>query len=278
MKPLATETLRMAFGRDFTAALIVVVMLVPQSLAYAQLAGMPLQSGLYASVLPMIAYAVFGSSTTLSVGPVAVISLMTATALGGIGVGDPSTYLLLAAWLAIISGGVLMLAGALRLGFVANLMSHPVVAGFMSGAAILIVIGQFKTLLGMQGEGETALQLGWSLLQHAHTIHRPTALLGLGMLALLWLMPRLVYRVGRRTGVADRTVDLLRRLMPMVLIVLSILVMATLGLDRSHGITVVGAIPAGLPDPGITLPSRAQLEALVLPALSIGLIGVVGRV
>ena len=278
MKSLAVETLRKSFGRDFTAALIVVVMLVPQSLAYAQLAGMPLQSGLYASVLPMIAYAVFGSSTTLSVGPVAVISLMTATALAGIGAEDSSTYLLLAAWLALISGGVLMLAGALRLGFVANLMSHPVVAGFMTGAAILIVLGQLKTLLGMEGEGETALQLGWSLLQHVHTVHTPTAMLGACLLLLLWSVPRLVFLLGRRVRASDRTLDLSRRLTPVVLIMLSIIVMTTLGLDRSHGITVVGAIPAGLPDPGITLPSRVQLEALLLPALSIGLIAFVESV
>ena len=278
MRQFTTEAIRDAFGRDFTAALIVVVMLVPQSLAYAQLAGMPLQSGLYASVLPMIAYALFGSSTALSVGPVAVISLMTATALASVGVQDSSTYVLLAAWLALISGGVLMLAGALRLGFVANLMSHPVVAGFMTGAAILIVLGQFKTLLGMKGEGETAVQLGWSLLQHVHTVHRPTAALGLSVLLLLWLLPRLVFRVGRRARASDRALDVARRMTPVVLIVLSILLMTALDLDQSHGITVVGAIPGGLPDLGIALPSRAQLEALVLPALSIGLIGFVESV
>lgn len=278
MKSLVTEPLRKSFGRDFNAALIVVVMLVPQSLAYAQLAGMPLQSGLYASVLPMIAYAMFGSSTTLSVGPVAVISWMTATALAGAGAADFSTYVLLAAWLALISGGVLMLAGVLKLGFVANLMSHPVVAGFMAGAAILIVLGQIKTLLGMQGEGETALQLGWSLLQHVQTIRWPTAILGLCMLALLWLLPRLIYRLGRRLGASDRVLDLARRLTPVGLIVLSIIGVKSLGLDRSHGITVVGAIPAGLPDLGITLPTRIQLGALVLPALSISLIAFVESV
>lgn len=278
MRLPASGAVRDAFGRDFTAALIVVVMLVPQSLAYAQLAGMPLQSGLYASVLPMIAYAIFGSSTTLSVGPVAVISLMTATALSGLEIADPAAYWLLSAWLALISGAVLMLSGLLRLGFVANLMSHPVVAGFMTGAAVLIVLGQFKTLLGMQAAGDTAFELGRSLLQHRHTIHVPTATLGLGVLLLLWLLPQVILRLGQRLRVPDRSLDLVRRMTPVMLIVLSVIVTITFDLDTRHGISVVGIIPQGLPELGVAMPSRAQLEALLLPALSIGLIGFVESV
>lgn len=265
-------------GRDLAAALVVVVMLVPQSLAYAQLAGLPLQAGLYASVLPMIAYAVFGSSTTLSVGPVAVMSLMTAAALGRlVPPGDP-TYFVLAAALALLSGGFLFLAGCLRLGLIANLMSHPVVAGFMSGAAILIILGQLKTLLGMQGEGETAIELALSLLAHRHSVHLPTAVFGTTVLALLWLIPRLIQRFGARLRVRQSALDLARRLTPVGLVIGAIAVTSLLTLADRHGIKVVGAIPGGMPGLAVPMPGLDRLTELLMPALSIALIGFVESV
>ena len=134
---------------DLTAGLIVTVMLIPQSLAYAMLAGLPPQIGLYASILPLLAYAFFGSSMTLAVGPVAVASLMTASALTPLAAPGSESYLVLAVLMALMSGLILFVAGLLRLGFLAYFLSHPVISGFISGSAILIAIGQLKYLLGI---------------------------------------------------------------------------------------------------------------------------------
>ena len=272
------STVRATAGRDLAAAFVVVVMLVPQSLAYAQLAGMPLQAGLYASVLPMLAYAVFGSSTTLSVGPVAVMSLMTAATLANIApAGDPH-YFVLAASLALLSGLFLFIAGLLRLGLIANLMSHPVVAGFMTGAAILIILGQFKTLLGMKGHGETAVLLALSLLENLDSVRRPTAVMGLVVLCLLWVTPRMLVTLGRRLGLPLPVVDMARRLTPVVLVVCTIVVTAQYALDERYGISVVGAIPGGMPGLSIPMPPPEAFAQLLLPALSLALIGFVESV
>ena len=135
---------------DITAGLIVTVMLIPQSLAYAMLAGLPPEIGLYASLLPMVAYALFGSSMTLAVGPVAVSSLMTASALMPMASQGSAEYVSLSILLALLSGVMLLAAGFLRLGFLAWFLSHPVISGFISGSAVLITIGQLKYLLGLQ--------------------------------------------------------------------------------------------------------------------------------
>ncbi|MEO0318372.1 MAG: sulfate permease family protein [Pseudomonadota bacterium] len=128
---------------DLTAGMVVTVMLIPQSLAYAMLAGLPPEVGLYASVLPLFAYALFGSSMALAVGPVAVASLMTASALGQlsplVSQGTPE-YLAMAILLALLSGLMLFVAGLLRMGFLAHFLSHPVISGFISGSAILITV------------------------------------------------------------------------------------------------------------------------------------------
>lgn len=267
-----------AAGRDLGAALVVVVMLVPQSLAYAQLAGLPLQTGLYASILPLVAYAVFGTSSALSVGPVAVISLMTATALAGHASPGSAHYLMLAAWLALLSGLMLMAAGFLRMGFAANLMSHPVIAGFMSGAAVLIVLGQLKPLLGITAEGETAFELARSLLAHLDTAHGATALVGGVALVMLWAFPPAVHFLGKRLGLGAGAIDIGRRLAPVLVVALALAVTSLFELDRRFHLAVVGPIPSGLPHFGIQLPTRAELEWLLLPAFIIGLIGFVESV
>jgi SulP family sulfate permease len=272
------STVRATAGKDLAAAFVVVVMLVPQSLAYAQLAGMPLQAGLYASVLPMIAYAVFGSSSTLSVGPVAVMSLMTAATLANIApAGDPQ-YFVLAASLALLSGLFLFAGGLLKLGLVANLMSHPVVAGFMTGAAVLIILGQIKTLLGMEGHGETAVLLAVSLVENRGTVQGPTALMGLIVLALLWSTPRALVVLGRRFGVALAVIDLARRLTPVGLVVCAIFFTALFALDSRYAIPVVGAIPGGMPGLTVPMPAPEAFAKLLLPALSLALIGFVESV
>ncbi|MFZ8984879.1 MAG: SulP family inorganic anion transporter, partial [Steroidobacteraceae bacterium] len=154
------------FTSDLNAAVIVTIMLIPQSLAYAMLAGLPPEIGLYASILPLVAYALFGTSRTLAVGPVAVVSLMTLTAAGRVAEPGSQAFIEAAIALATLSGGILLLMGLLRLGFIANLLSHPVISGFITASGILIAVGQLKSLLGISASGDTLALLALSLVQH----------------------------------------------------------------------------------------------------------------
>src|SRR5699024_1923240 len=138
-------------------------MLIPQSLAYAMLAGLPPITGLYASIAPLFLYAIFGSSRTLAVGPVAVISLMTAAALTPMFAAQTAEYVGAAMLLATLSGLMLLLMAVLRLGFLANFLSHPVISGFISASGLLIALSQLKHILGVQASGDTVLQLVPSL-------------------------------------------------------------------------------------------------------------------
>ncbi|MBV1865963.1 MAG: sodium-independent anion transporter, partial [Rhodobacteraceae bacterium] len=142
-----------AFSNDLIAAIIVTVMLIPQSLAYALLAGLPPEMGLYASILPLIAYALFGTSRTLAVGPVAVVSLMTAGVVGSLALQGTAEYAAAAIVLALLSGLILLAMGLFRLGFLANFLSHPVISGFMTAAIVLIGTSQVKHLFGINANG-----------------------------------------------------------------------------------------------------------------------------
>ena len=224
---------------DLTAGLIVTVMLIPQSLAYAMLAGLPPQAGLYASILPLIAYAALGSSMTLAVGPVAVLSLMTASALAPLAAPGSPEYAALAVQLALLSGLLLLVFSALRLGFIAQFLSQPVVAGFIAGSAILIVLSQLKHVVGSPA----------------------TTALGLGTIAFL-----LAARIGL-PGLAGK-------LAPMAAIVATTALTAALPLE----VSVVGAVPRGLPDLALALPAPQALAALWLPALLLSLVGFVESV
>ncbi|NNJ68290.1 MAG: sodium-independent anion transporter, partial [Boseongicola sp.] len=135
---------RATAGGDLFAAVIVTIMLIPQSLAYALLAGLPPETGLYASMAPIVLYSVFGSSRALAVGPVAVVSLMTAAAVGVASEAAGVSPVLAALTLAFLSGAMLVAFGLLRLGFIANFLSHPVIAGFISASGILIAVSQLK--------------------------------------------------------------------------------------------------------------------------------------
>ena len=171
---------------DLLAALIVTVMLIPQSLAYALLAGLPPQMGLYASILPLVAYTLFGTSRTLSVGPVAVVSLMTATAVGNIAEAGSVHYIEAAISLALISGLFMLLLGLLRFGFFANFLSHPVVAGFITASGLLIAVSQLKHLAGIQAHGDNLPELAHTLWQGISYTNFFT--LGIGAVGLLFLV------------------------------------------------------------------------------------------
>jgi len=160
---------RQTLAADLIAAVIVTIMLIPQSLAYALLAGLPPEAGLYASIAPILLYAVFGTSRELAVGPVAVVSLMTPAAIGGAaqaGVGHVAAALMLA----LLSGAMLLAMGLLRMGFIANFLSHPVIAGFITASGILIAISQLRHILGVPAEGHTLPGMLQSLAAHAGAV------------------------------------------------------------------------------------------------------------
>ncbi|MGI3129075.1 SulP family inorganic anion transporter [Halopseudomonas pachastrellae] len=258
---------------DLTAGLVVGIMIIPQSMAYAMLAGLPVQIGLYASLLPLLGYALFGSSMTMSVGPVAVTGLMTATLLAPLAVAGSADYLQLAIWLALLSGVMLFAFGLLRLGFLANFLSHPVINGFISGAAILIVLSQLPKLFGLSDWPASPAEL-FAQWQRSNTL-----VLGMGLLALGWLLfarhalAGLLQRLGLPEGVAT----LLAKLAPLLVVVLGVLVTWRADLT-AQGVPVVGAIPAGLPALVWQTPEVSSLRALLLPALLISLVSFVESV
>lgn len=271
-----------AYGRstltsDLVAAVIVTIMLIPQSLAYALLAGLPPQVGLYASIAPLIAYAVFGTSRTLAVGPVAVVSLMTATAAGGVAAQGSPEYVAAALILAAMSGAILLAMGILRLGFLANLLSHPVVSGFITASGILIALSQVKHLLGIRASGETLPEMLETMATSlAEANWRTMAIGGLALLFLFWVR-RGLRPLLTAAGLKPRTADLLARAGPVFAVVASIVAVVALELER-HGVAVVGAIPTGLPPLTAPLLDPDLWSALFVPALLISVIGFVESV
>ncbi|KAF0807436.1 sulfate transporter [Alcanivorax xiamenensis] len=268
---------RRDLSADGLAAVIVTLMLIPQSLAYALLAGVPAQMGLYASILPLVAYALFGSSRTLAVGPVAVISLMTAAAAGQVAGGDSATFLLATTVLALLSGLMLVGMGLLRLGWVANLLSHSVIGGFISASGLLIAASQLKHLLGIPLHGDTLWALGGALVAQIGRIQWTTVVLGLLTLAFLFWARSGLKSLLARTRLSASAADLVSKAAPVLAVILTTLAVEGLNLHQA-GVATVGAIPGGLPD--LSLPAfDAELwRALLLPALLISLIGFVESV
>lgn len=266
LPPWLTAYRREQLPGDLTAGLIVTVMLIPQSLAYALLAGLPPQVGLYASILPIVAYALLGSSMTLAVGPVAVASLMTASALAPLAAAGSAEYLALAVTLSLLSGLMLLAFGLLRLGFLAHFLSHPVISGFISGSALLIAVGQLQHLLGVRAGGDNVLMQLWHLLVALPQAKPVTAAIGLGSVAFLLLARRLL---GTR---------LIGKLAPMAAVLVGTAVVAIWRLDESAGVRIVGAVPPGLPSLALAVPAWHEVAALALPALLISLVGFVESV
>lgn len=263
---------------DLTAGVIVTVMLVPQSLAYALLAGLPPEVGLYASIRPLVAYALLGSSMTLAVGPVAVASLMTASALQPLAAAGSAEYVTLAIQLSLISGVMLLAFGALRLGFLAHFLSHPVISGFITGSAVLIAVGQLKHLLGVKVVGADVLETLVGLARALPQTQAVTLALGGASLLFLLLARRYLAPLLARLGLPAKAAELTARLAPMVAVIASTAVVWRFRLDETAGVSVVGQVPQGLPQLHLVLPGMDTLGQLWLPALLITLIGFVESV
>lgn len=242
---------------DLVAGATISALLIPQGLAYALLAGLPPQVGLYASIAPVIAYAIFGTSRQLALGPVAIVSLMTATTLGKLYEQGSDQYLAAAAVLALLVGAVHLVLRFGRLGFVTNFLSHSVLVGFTAASAVIIVASQIKHVLGISTpRTESVLETSIEVGKEIHNTHLATLALGTGCVVTYLLVKRFATRL------------------PAALIVLlgSLVVMAVFGLE-DHGVKTVGDIPSGLPGFGIPTFDGGALGSLAASAVAITLVG-----
>ena len=260
---------------DLLAAVIVTIMLIPQSLAYAMLAGLPPEAGIYASILPILLYAVFGTSRALAVGPVAVVSLMTAAAVGEVAAQGTAGYGTAALTLAFLSGTMLLVMGLFRLGFVANFLSYTVVSGFITASGILIAASQLKSILGISAEGDTLPELLPSLLSHLPQTSLLTLLIGVvAVVFLFWVRKGGLKRALIARGFGPRLADVAGKAGPVAAVLVTTAVVWALGLD-GWGVAIVGEVPQSLPP--FTMPdlSTDLVGKLLLPALLISIIGFV---
>lgn len=265
---------RQTFTSDLVAAVIVTIMLIPQSLAYALLAGLPPEVGLYASVLPLVAYAIFGTSSALAVGPVAVVSLMTAAAVGRLAAEGTADYASAAIILALVSGAMLAIMGLFRLGFIANFLSHPVISGFITASGIIIATSQVGGLLGIKTEGHAMPDLVLSITENLGTVNWNTVAVGVVALALLlWIrldLKNWLIRFGLSRSVATIVV----RAGPVFVVFLTMAWSAMFDLGNK-GVSLVGQVPQGLPMLALPSFNLDTIQALLVPALIISIVGFV---
>jgi sulfate permease, SulP family len=268
---------RNTLSHDLLAAIIVTIMLIPQSLAYALLAGVPAEVGLYASILPLIAYAVFGTSRTLSVGPVAVVSLMTAVALGDLSTTRSIDYLTAAILLALLSGLFLLALGVLKLGFLANFLSHSVVSGFITASGIIIAISQLKHFFGIEAHGDTLIEISSSLFAGWPNTNPYTLTISLAALLFLFWARKSAAGFLMKLGISTKAAHIGAKASPIVVVCATIIATYTLSL-ADHGVALVGGIPRGLPTLQLPELSLDTIQPLLLPAIFISVIGYVESV
>ena len=265
------------FVGDGIAALIVTIMLIPQSLAYALLAGLPAEAGLYASVAPLLLYAVFGSSRVLAVGPVAVVSLMTAAAIGQFAEAGSPAYWSAAITLAFLSGAMLLVMGLFRLGFLASFLSHPVISGFISASALLIAASQLKTLMAVKADGHSLVALLAALAEQARNTHLLTLTVGVLATAFLFWVRKGLRPLLVRWGLGARAADLVAKTGPVAAIAVTTGLTWALGW-QAQGLKVVGTIPQGLPPLSMPAWDPVLWKELAVPALLISVVGFVESV
>ncbi|MEV7571216.1 SulP family inorganic anion transporter [Streptomyces tanashiensis] len=239
---------------DLLAGVTVVAYLVPQVMAYATVAGLPPVAGLWAILPALVLYALLGSSRLLSVGPESTTALMTATVVAPLAAGDPGRYAVLAAALAVAVGLLCLVAWAARLGFVADLLSRPVLVGYLAGVALIMIVDQLPKVTGVSTTGSGFFPQLVSFAQNLPEAQPATVAVAAAALVLLFALPLLLRAVPG----------------PLVVVAFGTAAVAAFGLDE-HGIAVIGAVPAGLPHP--TLPEFDELSRLMVPALGILLVG-----
>lgn len=240
---------------DVLAGVTVAAYLIPQVMAYAEVAGLPPVVGLWAIVGPLLVYAVLGSSRQLSVGPESTTALMTAAAVGSVAVGDPARYAALAAALSLVVGALCVVGWVGRLGFLADLLSRPVLVGYMAGIAAIMVGSQLGNFTGIDVDADSfATEIAY-VAGHLDEVHGPTLALATAVLALLLVGSHLLPRSP----------------MPLVGMLLAAAAVAVLDLE-ARGIAVVGEIPAGLPTPSLPSISAGDVGSLLLPAVGVAIV------
>ncbi len=257
---------------DALAGVIVATTILPKSLALAQLAGMPPQMGLYASIFPLIVYGLLGSSRVVSVGPTAVVCLLVAATVKS-QAATPSEAVGLVLSLALLVGLIHGLMALLRLGFLANLLSHPVIAGFTSGAGAIIILSQVKYLAGIElPRTEYPLEQLWALAKGLQDAKGPNVILGSAsvvfLLALRFAIPKWLMHRG-----SAAYAKAIKRTAPLIVIVLAVIVSWGVDLERNVGLHVVGTVPSGLP--ALTAPEWSHWAELWPAALAIAFVAFV---
>jgi SulP family sulfate permease len=265
------------FGSDLLAGVITAILLVPQGMAFGLLAGLPAEAGLYASILPPIAYALFGTSRTLAVGPVSVAAIMVAQALAGLPAG--ADYVASALLLALLSGVILFVLGLARLGVLANFLSHPVLSGFTSAAAVIIVLSQLPSLIGLSLPRHLPLaEMPAAIVAGLARLNLPTLGLGLLSVALLLLSGAPLERALARTGISRARAGVIGKTAPLAVVAVTTLLVAGFALDAEHGVAVVGTLPEGLPVFALDVPAWSSLVQLMPAATLIAIVGYVESV
>ncbi|HEX4872982.1 MAG TPA: SulP family inorganic anion transporter [Nevskiaceae bacterium] len=278
--PLAAADTAPRWAGDALAGTLTAVLLLPQALAYAVLAGLPAEVGLYTSLLPVLIYALTGSSRRLAVGPVAVAALMVGAAITPVAGSDPAARVQAAVMLSALVGVLLLAMGALRLGWISHFISHPVLAGFISGAALLIVIGQLPALLGLSVAAQASSlqrlsELAQALAPGGSGPAPATALLGLSVLGLLLLSRHRAAAGLARLGAPPGVAVWWNRLLPLLL-VLAVLLPSPLSEALGRlSIATIGRLPSGLPVLALPPLRLDWLPALLPSAVLIALVAYV---
>lgn len=268
---------RKTFVNELVVAVILTAMLVPQALAYAVMAGLPPVVGLYASMAPLVLYTIFGSARTLAVGPVAAVCLMSATAVAGVAAPGTPEYLGAMIAITLLSGLLLLAMGFLRLGFVVNFVSHPVMSGFILALGAQMLVGQFASVLSIRAAGDTLLDNLKSMIPNLAQTNPYNAAVGISSIAFLLWARRFLLPVLRRLGIAERPAALLAKLGPVVAIVFTTLTVWGFGLS-ANGVKIVGTVPKGLPDLALPPFDPGLWSKLVLPALMLSVVGYLGSI
>jgi high affinity sulfate transporter 1 len=241
---------------DVLAGITVAAYLIPQVMAYAELAGLPAVAGLWAVIGSMTVYALLGSSRQLSVGPESTTALMTATALAPLANGDPAHYAALAAGLGLMVGAIALVGFIARLGFLADMLSKPVLVGYLAGVAVIMIAGQLEKFSGITIEDDKPLKAIWHFLTHLDEIHGPTMLMSISVLVFLFVGSKLLPRAP----------------MPLIAILLAAGAAKVFDLG-SEGLALVGSVPSGLPTPRLPGIDWSDVQALLLPAVGVTVVG-----
>ena len=264
----ATNYRREDLTGDIMAGVIVAIMLVPQGMAYALLAGLPPQVGLYASIVPLLIYGLLGTSRALAVGPTALVSLLVASGISGLTTQGSGEYITLTLTLALMIGLIQLAMGVLRLGFLVNFLSHPVLSGFTSAAALVIAASQLKHVMGISmPRSENVFETLAYALEHVSETNLAALTLALGSIIVLWLFKSRVGRWLKAREVPPHLITPITKGGPLVVVAVGTLLVSAFSLN----ISIVGTVPAGLPP--LTIPSLDKLSALLPVALTISLLG-----